>query len=328
MELKRMIVHKIDKKQHKPEVIITFRKNLLPANRLAENFMIEIDKAYNSRQKRKSFGRFYTDTTLYPFQGYLRSYLSSATDKEFIDFSINAAELLKRELGKKIASTGGNLFLMHYENDTEELVSAVVLSDKLAYVLNDKLELSGEINLDTEKVNMATMIKVSLIDNAEDLTYLSFIRGKKNVTDYFVDFIGCEDYQSPAKSTEKCVEAAESYMKDNKYDTKKIREVEKQLVDYFSKNDEVSLEAIANIINPQDPDSFTKYAAPYEINTEFQPISQKYKKFIRVEFSSKDLSLSFSKGLQDDGTIRYDEKEKAVIIKDRSGDIKKKLEQE
>ena len=326
MELKRMIVHKVEKEQHANIATVSKRDTLLANNELAQKFVSEVNKAYKKTTSNKGYGVFNTGDQHYRFQIFLRDYLQNATDEEFINFSKLAVDELKAEMVKRPASTGGNLFLIHYTDDEEEVISVIILSDKLAYILNANLDLSGEINLDTDKINMAAMIKINLLDNNEDKPYLSFVQGKKQITNYFTDFIGCTTYQDSAASTALMVTAVEKYMVAQEYSRTRQKEVEDNLVEYFESNEEVDIETIANYVNPEAPDSFLEYIEPFEINTEFQPKRQQYKRFIKIEYKDKNLTLVFSKDLKDDGTVRYDDATSSIIIKDTNGGIKRKYE--
>ena len=330
MVVNRMIVHSIRKDPHQKTASVLLRADVLPINGNAIAFTQEIESVY-LKKNGKSYGIFQEYDTAYPFQNLLRSYTENQTDGTFVRFTKEASELFRKQLDNAQASSGGYLLFIHYENDAGTgYFALIVLQDKNFYAIDPvSLELSSNINLDIQHLNIGLRIHLAGWLEHESLhtSYLSFIKGKKDVSNYFVEFIGCKNFQQAAESTSKLLNAVNGYLSVREIDDAARRTTESNLHRYLKTSASVSLDACANVINPDDPESFLEYMQKnnIEINDNFDADGRVIRSLVRVNYKSRELNFDFSKNLLDTNKVEYDAPNSRLIIKDDDRAIWEKI---
>lgn len=133
---------------------------------------------------------------------YLKTYL---LDNDFYTFTIKSLEHYKLSLEAEIASTGGFMIFAHFINTdyNNEYLLILTINNKNGYVLNENdLTIKDAKSLDLNKVDVACLINLTKWKNiesgldTESKTYLSFVKGKKDVSYYFLSFIDCDNKQT------------------------------------------------------------------------------------------------------------------------------------
>jgi len=325
MEVRRIIVHAVKKEQHNHEAEIQFRPAALPLNEKLKGFAEELEKVYKSKPG-KIYGIFEADTDTFQFQNYLKNYIQSDTDQDFIVFAKQSTNLFKEKLRSAQASTGGYLFFLDYIINSTRYLAIIVVTDKHGYVLSpETLDMLDNISLDIEHLAMGARINCTRLTEGEETKYLSFLRGTKGITEYFISFIGCKNYQSNRESTNLVIHAFYDYCNQNNFDPAERRNLEELLYDELKGTQEVDLSAIARRIDP-NTDEFLTIMLEKEISDGFSPDKNIIKKLKRVRYRSAELSIDFSKTLLDSGRIQYNESDQCLVIRDKAGVLKKAIQ--
>lgn len=328
MRVRRIIVHEVKKEQHTTSASLHLRERPLPISELTNSFVTSMEDVYGKRVG-KAYGIFESSQVSYPFQGLLAGYFANQSDSEFVAFSRKSAELLKKGLEGAHASTGGYLFCIHYrtDNGAERFLVAVLNETVRSALSPSTLDLVGSISLDVEHLNMAARVDIERwrkgkIDGG---AYLSFTRGRKNVTQYFISFVGCADYQPSAVSTRNMVEAVDRFLETLGVSDEDRVAQKRALYESVRKESVASPSTVANIISPSDPDRFLQFLEDneIEISSDFQPDRKELKFLIRVQYKSNRLNIDLDRRLITSGEVHYDEGRRRLIIEDADGHIRK-----
>jgi nucleoid-associated protein YejK len=309
LEVKEFIIHRIQKERGTDPSILTLRAGSLPLDDKVKDFLFNVNKTYEKKTARE-YGAFNPNSDIYKFPSLLRDYLFK--DLDFVELSHRSMKIYKTNLDKENFATGGYIIFSHYLNNGVQKFLVIGLNDKVGYAIDsDSLTLKGSIHLDLDKIDLANKIDVDLWATDEE-NYLSFIKGKKNVSKYFLEFIGCTNNISPKKISDNLVNALQDFMKNNNFDFERGLQTRARVLDYCNsqatEGKEVEMRTIANLVLPEDPDSFYLFATSEErrIGDTFHVDKDVIKRLTMIAYKNRSFKIAFENDALHD-TIRYDE---------------------
>lgn len=184
-------------------------------------------------------------------------------DKQsFYNFSIQAANSLKNEIEKYDLEESGYLIVCHYEYMGGRFLLVAVIPVSEHYSVDGELNISADQHLDINKLQLAA--RIDLFDyqqNANGNRYISFIKGRagRKVSDFFLDFLGCEEGLNSKEQTQTLVQAVEDYVSVNQLDAGEKQQTRKELLSYCkeqkSSSQDVSIQEIGKVIGHTTTDS-------------------------------------------------------------------------
>lgn len=184
-------------------------------------------------------------------------------DKQsFYNFSIQAANSLKNEIEKYDLEESGYLIVCHYEYMGGRFLLVAVIPVSEHYSVDGELNISADQHLDINKLQLAA--RIDLFDyqqNANGNRYISFIKGRagRKVSDFFLDFLGCEEGLNSKEQTQTLVQAVEDYVSVNQLDAGEKQQTRKELLSYCkeqkSSSQDVSIQEVGKVIGHTTTDS-------------------------------------------------------------------------
>ncbi|TWP28580.1 hypothetical protein ETU08_09055 [Apibacter muscae] len=262
MDLKNIILHQITREGDELPTLNYSDHNLLVDETVIE-FVKKLIKNYSS--KNPTFGTFEEDITNYPFQTKVKQYIQNL---DFVTFSTESMNILKKEIQVPKA-TGGYIVFVHYEERHEDFIITAMLDKSTQFAVDDtNLGIEKLKTLDIEKVARANRINISKWNRGDSL-YLSFIKGTRNVSNYFQKFIGSTDITSAKYNVKLLDNAINMYLRKNNVTGGKKDLIKENISNYFEsqyKNKEdITLSSIASIINPEQPSLFSDFLSSQNI---------------------------------------------------------------
>jgi len=355
MEVVKIIVHKLDKKQYITRAKVHPREKTLEVSREIESFLEEIKKVYEGK-KNKAHGIFQNDEAEYPFSKYLNKYLSlfsitansasevmvqskseieSGIESAFVDFTKKAMTRFESEIKSAALATGGYVFFTHYKNDGIEYLMLVMLNDKAGISIDaDTLDIKDITHIDLTQLHVAALIDISTWKSNSSDKYISFAKGKsskESISKYFQKFIGCDDYIDSRAETKILIRVAGEYCSEKGFDEEKTREFKRKLYGICDnkKGEVVSLEEISLELNPKEPHDFLEFSnnERYRLSGNFEPHMDTLRRLYRFYGKAKGgkLKISFDSDLLDDSIV-YNKTNKTLLIKDIPEDLKMELD--
>lgn len=243
--VEHIIYHNIEKKQNE-DAILTLREKEFPKEYLkdvAEKFITQFTENFsNPRKTNRSFGQFIDCTKLNYVPYALKQFLQNKID--FLEMSINFAKKFYGEINTVPLATGGFIFCIEYYQSSNHMFAIILLDIKTGFEINvDTMDLNyAKEILEMEKMNMAVRIDLdkwieeesyikgltdeSALEELEKKNYLSFIAGKKNLTQYFYKFVSSKKAENKTKATNFVKKTIldfheEMYKKEKDYDDKR-----------------------------------------------------------------------------------------------------------
>ena len=323
--LHRIIIHQVDKVAGESNAVLRQAKQELDITNQERKFVALVNEAYHKKSN-PTYGSFGRDDTM--FEDLLKVYRQSGED--FYQFSCDVAEKYYLKIKDVAPATGGLLVMAHYisnENRNEYLL-VMTTNNKEGFAIDEStLKISGIKNLDFNRIDVGCLINITRweqINNgkAEGIkTYLSFVKGNKDLSNYFTRFINCTELTEAKESTRSLIKALNAYCKSKDFDKAKIDNVKQGVLAYcrecMDNQVPITLQAVSSRINPDEPDEFVGFASEeqYSVGEVVYGDRSELNKLRKFSYSDKDFSLSFNVNLVDDRII-IDRQHKKVTIKD------------
>jgi nucleoid-associated protein len=324
VNLKSIVVHQINKDRGGVATLIP-RDSLLPISETEIQFVSNVTDVYYKKSN-PIYGIFNANSISFPYQTMLQRYLNEEGD--FLSFTIDAMEHFKNIINDVPQATGGYIVFAHFENG-QNFVMTIMLNNKRQYNINNSLIIEEIFSLNIEKLDVANFININRWeDNSE--TYLSFARGKKDVSNYFKKFIGCTDQISAKEQSQRLKRAFFAFIEtlplNNTEKEDKRNQVYNYCLEKIKRNEEISLSHVSSLLDNENPESFKEFASgeEYQVNSTIKGHKPSLKSLKFFVYRSKELTIEFDSALLDN-RISYDRAQNELLIKNIPDDLRHQI---
>lgn len=320
MPIRHCIVHLIDKKPDGSPAVLHARDSELTGSDAIEHLLADLNDSYNAKQG-KAWGLFHGESGAYPFSGWLKQYLEGQQD--FTAFSKQAVEHLQALMEESNLSTGGHVLFAHYQQGMTEYLAIALLHHSDGVAVSDTLDVTPSRHLDLGQLHLAARINLSeWQNNPQSKQYISFIKGRngKKVSEYFRDFIGCQEGVDGPGETRTLLKAFSDFIEQEDLPEEAAREKTQTLVDYATsqtkRGEPVTLEELSSLIDEDRPKAFFEHIRnqDYGLSPEIPADKRTLNQFKRFTGRAEGLSISFESHLLG-SKIEYDEEAGTLVIK-------------
>ena len=320
MPIRHCIVHLIDKKPDGSPAVLHARDSELGASQAMENLLADLNESYNAKQG-KAWGLFHEESGAYPFSGWLKTYLDEGQD--FTAFSRQAVEQLQKLMEESNLSTGGHVLFAHYQQGMTDYLAIALLHHSEGVTVTDELDVAPAKHLDLGQLHLAARINISeWRNNKQSKQYISFIKGKngKKVSDYFRDFIGCQEGVDSPSETRTLLKAFSDFVESEDLPEEQAKAKTDTLVDYATSQakmgEPMTLEELSGLIDEDRPKAFYEHIRnkDYGMAPEFPADKRTLSQFRRFTGRAEGLSISFESHLLG-SKVEYDEAAGTLTIR-------------
>lgn len=324
MELKHVIIHKIDREQRSTPSF-TYRDKVLDVTKPLVHDLIEgILSAY---ARGKSYGSFNPNTDNYPVQKWLGEYLEkqkknddSQKDGCFVEFTKRLLSRIGKEMAGTVFATGGYFIFTEYATGSNRYFLVAMVKDKDGITVTSNLEITNVTEIDLSNLHQAAQININSFASKQE-GYLSFLKAKhriREVLQYFTEAMGCTDYIPSKISTDNAMKVVNNVCIEAKLGHHETKNAKDEVFKFLKTNvgGTVTLKMISAKINPylqeEYHDLFINIANSdrYRISTEFTPNATALRKYKKIDIRTGRWSLNFERellGSQDsDSSIVWD----------------------
>lgn len=326
LEIKNFVIHQLLKQAGKDEVFDKKAKACLNISLREKKFIGELDKSYHKKSS-PIYGIFSGE---FPdFRIKLDQYYTFKKN-DFFDFSNQIMEIYKNILKLTITATGGFMLICEYVNNRtkKDLLLILMINNKEGYVIDEKtLTLSDIQNLDIHKVDVACLINLSdwkLISSnktTDRVTYLSFVKGLKNVSQYFMKFVDVDNRTTSKESTSRLINALHAYLDEHVTEREEririLDNVHNYCISRVGSNKEILLDDIAKLVNDDNPEYFVDRATDEEfsVSSVISGDKSSLKTLKYISYSDKNIKIEFDNN-ELDKTIFYDRETGILTFKE------------
>ena len=302
--ISNIALHFLSQKTESGEVELRFGPESIAISPKIEDFTNGLHLLYNSKGS-KGYGRF-TDQAEPSddpqFVEVMESYLNDQLS--FNDFSKQAAKGLANELTKYDLGETGYLVLTHYEYMGGRYLLVAVIPVSEHFSVDQELNISAAKHLDTTKLQLA--VRIDLFEyqqNPQSNRYISFIKGRagRKVSDFFLDFLGCEEGLDAKVQTQVLVQAVEDFVAVNQLDPQEKQQTRKELLSYCKEqkesSQEVSLKEVDNVVSTDQEKGFYQFCQEqaYPLEEQFPHDQAVVNKVTKYSGYGNGISISFER---------------------------------
>lgn len=313
------------------------REANLPIDKTLETVVADLISLY--AKSVDSQGTFGADKNIHLFPLRFKEYLGGQL--EFKEMASIGLSLIADKMQSAIFANGGYaLFVRYIYQEYDFFLVAMLKLRPGAGIDEETLSLEPTFSIDLDRLNEAARVNISRMKDGVE-PYLTFIKGKRNktqVTDYFRSALSCTSFTSSAHHTQQLMQAADAYVAqrddlpdDQAKQNEKI-DMRQRLFDYFKASaDEVTLETAAAHIHPNRSEDFMRFAkgtgaqSQFHFDDAFKPDKKTYKKLQRISAIMGSVRVSFSVQDVQDGTVSYDVRQNAIIIRSPTESLKREI---
>ena len=333
VDLTNIIIHKINKTAGDKKSTLKLAKKEIKIGKPEIKFIADIRESFSKRSV-PTHGVFEDASTYNGFQQSIKSYRDKSID--FMQFSVDAMEYYKRTIETSAPATGGFIIFADFkitDNNNERYILVLSIDNKQGYNLSEIALAIQEIqNLELNKMDLAAIINLSRWDlslnpSNEIKTYLTFIRGKKKISDYFQNFIGCEDKTTATESSTLLLNTINSYLEEKAIPEKVAKELKSKILDYCQDcnkiKKEILLSHISFLFDEENPNEFAAFASQENFgNSEVIKYDSKTLRTLKyVDYQSPDFTLKFNKRLLGT-TIKMNKDKTSITISNLPEELK------
>ena len=287
-----------------------------------------------ARRASKAYGRFSKDTVNFPTEGFLRHYM--ATDATGGDFGV-MTELMMSTLKAKAAAKSnagtGHVFFAHVETDGKSSLLVAILNDKLGAALTEKYEVEDSTNLDLDGFRFAGRIGIDGWQRG-DAHYISFLKGKGDVADYFREFLGCDEKERSKADTHDLVLALQSYATARGMSSAERTTFLKMARDICARSagnpEGLDFTTLANELTPAAPDKLLDVLVDPErgLSNHMVPDLRVLGALVTYKAKTDLWSLTFNREALTKGDLVFDQKKSSLLIKRLPPELVQELQAE
>ena len=319
MPIRHCIIHHIDKKPDGSPAVLLISDTELVESQATENLLNDFNEAYNAKTG-KAWGFFHSQSGAYPLSGWLQTYIEGG---DFTAFSHIAVEHLTKLMEESNLSVGGHVLFAHYQQGMTDYLVVALLQHSEGVTVNADLSVTPSKHLDFGNINLAARINISeWRSNPKSRQYISYLKGSKGrkATDYFRDFIGCQEGVDGPGETRTLLKAFSDFVTAEDMHEDSAREKTQTLVSYSMAQakigEPITLDELSELIDEDRPKAFYDFirSKDYGLSAEIPADKRTLNQFRRFTGRAEGLSISFEAHMLG-SKIEYDEEAGSLLLR-------------
>ena len=302
MPIRHSIIHQIDKKPDGSPAVLHVSDTELVESQSTENLLQDLNEAYNAKTG-KGWGLFHAQSGAFPLSGWLKAFVDGG---DFIEFSTIAVEHLTKLMEESNLSVRGHVLFAHYQQGMTDYLVVALLQHSEGITVNADLSVTPSKHLDFGNINMAARINISeWRNNPKSRQYISYLKGSKGrkATDYFRDFIGCQEGVDGPGETRTLLKAFSDFVTAEDLHEDSAREKTQTLVSYSMAQakigEPITLDELSELIDENRPKAFYDFIRNknYGLSPEIPADKRTLNQFRRFTGRAEGMSISFEQHL-------------------------------
>lgn len=330
MTISNLIIHNVIKRQHEKEVKSAIREREIKVEDKHDKFLSRILKIYYGKSN-PSYGIFDANEISYPYQKLLREFIE--TKSTFKSFSTQAVEHFITKIKDEVNATGGFFLMVAFKSKDSDFIATIMLNNTTNYDIDESnLDINETLTLDIDKVDVANIINLKRWKQ-NDNTYLSFTKGRKNISDYFVNFIGCSKITDAKHYSQNLKVAFSEYLQHKRFSDEEKNKHKMNAYSYLkaasSARQDVTLDGFIHSVFPENYKEAKRFMSKrkYEVTSSFRCDMQTYRDYQFIFYKSKDLNFQFNRTLLDQQILVYNADKKHLTITKLDDSVVKQIEE-
>lgn len=325
------VVHKLIKNSGQRDASLELRPQPLQINAQVQRLIDLIYKQY-SEQVGKGFGRFEADENEYPVQRHLREHLTEG-GMSFLEMSARLMAHLKTRASTEQFATGGYVLIAKITGDGNHYLLCAIVTEVAGVAITEGLEVIESQYLEVSHMRVAGRIDLTAWQAGGD-RYISFLKGRAEVSAYFRLFLGCNDVHLPLAESKKLVAALESFAQQQALEPEQRDRLFEQAHGYLAglskAKEPVALEAFSNHVWPTAPQALRAVMADpaHAISDGFVPDQRALKSLVKFEGKAQYWKLTFDRKALRNRDILFNREDSTLTLHNLPQSLREELERD
>lgn len=264
-----VVIHQLIKEQ-RGVADIRLRDSLLDVSNTHVNQLINSVHDLYSKHSAKGYGRFHADESTYPIIGNFRALFEQRT-ADFLSISQQFMAHLQREASPVQLVTGAYVLMAHIttEQSIEHFIVAMISNADGTAIDPDTFEVTRSIHVDVKDMRIAGRVNLTeWLSESSEKRYLNFLKPKGEVTEYFGRFLACDQMIQGESESRKLSNAVKVFGLANIHTEDEREKFYRDVYDYcmgtIIRNEEITLQELANFAWSTSPDTLSEHFAEFE----------------------------------------------------------------
>lgn len=316
-QVTNFIVHKLIKEAHQRNARVDPRSTAMDVTPTVQRVVDHVHKLFADKIG-KGYGRFEENEDEFPAIKYVRRYVSEG-GPDFLEFSLELMDHLRARAEVEQLATGGYVLIAMIDNGATRFLLVAIVTETLGAAITAGMDVVDSVHLDMSHLRVAGRVDLSAWQSGAD-RYISFLKGRGDVADYFRRFLGCNDMLLALEESKKLVMGLERFADEQSLEPghrDRFLESAHQYLEELSRSrTAVSLDELTNHLWPQAPDEFRRSLASddLQLSDGFIPDRRATKALVKFEGKSRYWRLAFDRKAIRNGDLRYDEKTDTITL--------------
>ena len=298
MIVKHFVIHAITKAKGSNKVVLRERDAELVVDPMVSRFVEAAFELFNRQNKGLLFAGFEGEGSLAVFRNYLSAF-NTQHRISFLEFSVNSVRHLAETMTAVNFATGGFVILAQGEIEGEERLCVLLLSQEHKFAIEEMdLTLRDVPTLDLERMGVGCFVSLTKWAAAE-AEPVAFVRGNREVSEYFMRFIGARPTKTPKQASREITVYAQNFLTNHNIVGPQQTDRLKRMYDYcvvqFKARQPVDLNVVGSIVYQEEPATFCLDANKAGISSEFHVEAAHLKNLLEIQYITNGLSLKISR---------------------------------
>lgn len=322
-----LAVHKLIKDPHGPATV-ELRRGAMPKTAAAQRLVDQLCQHYAERLG-KGWGRFEEDEDNFPMPRFIRQHVVDGST-DFATLTQLMMQHLQTRADQEQLSSGGHVLIARVHNGATDALLVALITETVGTAITDGLDIIESPHLDLANLRVAGRIDLTGWQHGAE-RYISFLKGRGDVAQYFKLFLGCNDVVIALKETQKLVQGLGQFAERQQLAPDERDQMLERAHGYLDglgeQSEPVSLDEAAREIWPEAPASLRAALGEehLELASGFVPDRRAIKPLVRFKASAPQWKVEFDRNSLRMGKVIYDKHSDTLVLYDVPEHLKRAL---
>lgn len=325
-----LVVHKLNKDEHGP-ASVELRAATCAGTEAGVSLVERLCRLYRERPG-KGYGKFEADEERFPMEAYLRRYVVEQS-MDFITLTQLMMGQLQHRADEAQLTAGGFVLIARILEGQTDCLWVALLTETIGTAIDPQLDIADCVHLDLANLKVAGRIDISGWQRGDE-RYISFLKGRADVAEYFKQFLGCCDVVIALKETQKLVQTLNHFAESQKLEAPVRDELMERAHLYLDELGEsgapLSLDSVARELWPSAPERLDQALSDdvAKLANGFVPDRRALRPLVRFKASAEQWKLEFDRSSLRSGAVSYDKATDTLVLSNLPDYLKRMLLEE
>lgn len=324
-----LIIHKLNKEPH-GVASVTLRAEEIAAAPQARRLLEELGELYAAKAG-KGYGTFEEDESAFPLPCWLRQHVQEGS-LGFVELTRKMMAQLQARIEEEPQAAGGHVVFARICNSAAaDVLLVAIIAEAHGMALNADLEVVERSYLDLANLRVAGKIDLAAWQSNSG-RYISFLKGRGDVAQYFKRFLCCNDVVAALKETQKLIKGIEQFAQTQELAPEarnQLFEEAHRYLDDLGENDlPWSVDTVVKQLCPDQPEALRATLTDEELGLSDGciPDRRAIRPLLRFKASAPNWKLEFNRNSLRSGDVIYNRNNDTIVLYNVPETLKRELD--